>query len=359
MSNTKKSQQSARTRGANKTKTKPSKNNRNQLKLVTPGKLAAAPTATGRVNTTRKPAIRSKPNGDCLIRHREYIQEITAGAGSPATSFKVESLPINPGMLATFPWLSRIATRFEKYQFKHLKFLFETEAPTALGGSLMLGVDYDASDLAPSTKVQVMAYENSVRSPPWQECTHSSRQLDLSNQKGYYVRDSALPANQDIKLYDTGNLFVCSQNVATANSLLGELYVEYEVLLMTPQIGSDVQLASSLSGTAGSAVSIVTTGQIISGNMIISQVANLVSLQNLIVGNEYYLAVNAQTITAGAINIGSPIGLIPSTSLDLGSGVQLAGTFVASATSGSVELAAGGDITNVVFVIVPIPTLAF
>jgi hypothetical protein len=197
--------------------------------------LATVSTAMSRSTVTRKPNIRSQPNGDCKIHHREYIKDITANSGTPS-AFLVESLAINPGIGSTFPWLSQVAQRFERYKFDKLHFIYETEAPSTLGGSLVLAIDYDSSDPAPISKQQALAYKNSVRSAPWNECKHSSAREDLSQQKQYYVRPGAVPANADVKLYDTGNLFVISQGVTTASAVLGELYVEYDVVLHTPAL---------------------------------------------------------------------------------------------------------------------------
>jgi hypothetical protein len=182
-----------------------------------------------------KPQMRTSSNGNCNIRHREYLKDIVAEGSSPSI-FTSQGFPINPGMAQTFPWLSQIAPRFEKYHFKKLRFCFETEAPTSLGGSLILTLDYDASDAAPTSKVQAMAYKNAVRAAPWEECCHDSAAEDLSQQKQYFVRSGVNPVSTDIKLYDVGNLFVCSQNVVTGGATLGELYVEYDVELMTPQL---------------------------------------------------------------------------------------------------------------------------
>lgn len=210
-------------------------------KNVGPGKLSTAPVAIGRQNRSPKANIRSMSNGDCRITHREYIQDVTAQGASPSL-FKSEGFPVNPGMPNTFPWLSQIAPRFEKYLFHKLIFRFETEAPTSLGGSLILTLDYDASDPAPASKVQAMSYKNAVRSAPWEECSHFSAKEDLSQQKAYFVRSGSNPVSTDIKLYDVGNLFICSQNVLTGGATLGELYVEYDVTLQTPQL----QLPSAL-----------------------------------------------------------------------------------------------------------------
>jgi hypothetical protein len=222
--------------GQKQNKSKNGNGKRNMVpKPSLPGRLASAPVAQQRAQRMLKPQMRSQPNGDCRIRHREYIADMVAEATSPSI-FKAEGFPVNPGLSGTFPWLSQIAPRFEKYRFDSLKFDFQTEAPTSLGGSVILTVDYDASDIAPTSKVQAMAYKNAVRSAPWEESCHVSAKEDLSQQKAYFVRSAAAPAASDIKLYDVGNLFACSQNIVTGGATLGELYVEYDVLLMTPQL---------------------------------------------------------------------------------------------------------------------------
>jgi hypothetical protein len=74
----------------------------------------------------------------------------------------------------------------------------------------------------------------------------------LAQQNAYFVRSGALAANNDIKLYDVGNLFACSQNIATGGSTLGEIYVDYVVVLMTPQVGSsDASVDASIVSGAG------------------------------------------------------------------------------------------------------------
>jgi len=177
--------------------------------------------------------VNSSRNGDCTVSHREYIKDIVAGTGTPSV-FSVEQLSCNPGQAGTFPWLSSLAQNFESYRFEKLKFDYETEAATSLGGTLVMALDYDASDASPQSKQIMMAYRGSVRSAPWTECCHSSDREDLNKQKSYYVRPGPQPVNTDIKMYDTGILFVASQGVSTASSTLGELYVEYTVRLMTP-----------------------------------------------------------------------------------------------------------------------------
>lgn len=196
-------------------------------------KSVSAPVAKARVRRAQRPRVTPFTNGDSRVRHREYIMDLVAGAGSPS-AFDVQSLPVNPGQVSTFPWLSRIAANYESYRFDSLKFCYETEASTALGGSLVLAFDYDAADPAPTSKQQALMYRSSVRSAPWTACEHKSIMEDLRKAKSNYVRPGAQPAGTDVRQYDIGNFFAISQGVSTAGATLGELYVEYDVVLMTP-----------------------------------------------------------------------------------------------------------------------------
>jgi hypothetical protein len=207
----------------------------------------AAPVSQSKIVRTQRPKMTTLRNGDAVIVHREYIDEIIGGAGSPS-AFNGQIFDINPGQASTFPWLSKIAANYESYSFKKLKFDYETEAASSLGGSLVMAVDYDATDAPPLTKQQAMAYRGSVRSAPWAACQHSSMLQDLSKLKTNFIRPGAQPAGTDLKTYDIGKLFVISQGVGASAATLGELYVEYEVWLLTPVydgIGSSVVVGGS------------------------------------------------------------------------------------------------------------------
>lgn len=204
-------------------------------------KAVSVPVAKGKVVTGSKARMTTAPNGDIRIAHREFVRDI-----SGSVAFTALVLAVNPGLNGSFPWLSTIAKSFESYRFSKLKFCFETEAPTSSTGTVLMAIDYDANDATPTTKIQAMAYRSSVRSPPWSDSCHDSLREDLSKRKTYYVRQGSLTANRDIDLYDTGNLFICTQGQADT-SIVGELYVEYDCHLMTPQLGS-VQSGESVWG---------------------------------------------------------------------------------------------------------------
>jgi hypothetical protein len=165
------------------------------------------------------------------ICHREFISDIS----SSILFSVVKNLPINPGMSSTFPWLSQVAARFEKYRFKYLRFIYETDSSTFVAGSIMLVPDFDADDPAPISKSQALSYKSSVRTQLWEHCTCECAQIDLNAMKQYYIRTGNISQSVDIKTYDVGNMFVCSSGAETSNSC-GELWVEYGVDLISPNV---------------------------------------------------------------------------------------------------------------------------
>jgi hypothetical protein len=303
-------------RKAGNPQSKQNKNNNNSGKVTNSqlngvGKMSYAPVAKSRMVRSSRPNIQSMRNGDCRIVHREYIQDVVANATGPPTTFSVATISINPGIQATFPWLSKIAQNFESYRFRKLNFCYETEAPSSLGGTLVLAVDYDAIDNVPLSKQQALAYRSSVRSAPWTECCHKSVSEDLHKLKSNYVRSGALPAGTDLKTYDVGNLFVVTQGVTTSSAVCGELYVEYDLDLLTPLYEPVFQTGSSVnaSGAGSTTTNLLGTSAVAAGSIGISHVNNVLTLTNLVVGSDFSLS----------------IGL---------SGVSISGTLAAAATSG-------------------------
>lgn len=210
-------------------------------------KRVSVPVAKATVRRTNNPVIRNMNlSGDIVVAHREYIADVNGSVG-----FSVDSYAVNPGQSGTFPWLSSIARRFESYQFDKLIFSFETESATSKSGSVLGALDYDASDNAPDSKVKIMSYRSAVRSPPWSNFSMESKRQDLSKRKSYYVRSSPLGSNQDIKLYDVGNFFIAKQGQSDT-SVIGELYVDYVVSLMTPQLSTSEDASAYFSGTGNS-----------------------------------------------------------------------------------------------------------
>lgn len=194
-----------------------------------------APVALGNKTYQSKPRYRSMGENLCVI-HSEYIGDI-AGSTEPFAVSK--TLAINPGLSESFPWLNQIAGRYESYKFLKLNYRFMTERPTTESGFVAIVPDYDPTDPPPASKSNAFQYESTAKCAPWENLLQASTPRNLSKRQTYAVRQSAVTATENVGLYDTGNLFICvGGNSGTVN--LGELWCDYELCLMTPQIDSNV-----------------------------------------------------------------------------------------------------------------------
>jgi hypothetical protein len=134
-------------------------------------------------------------------------------------------------------------------------------------------------------------------------------------------------------LYDVGNLFVCSQNVVTGGATLGELYVDYDIELLTPQLqlpsvdDVDTSVLSSLQGTTG-ALPLGTNPAIVD-----SQVSPLLSyntvsgLITFLKAGKFMFAFNAVGTVVSASTVTGTLGAVITgqriQSIDTGTGLDL------------------------------------
>lgn len=172
---------------------------------------------------------------EIVIDQDEFIGAVTV-AGQP--NFNVTSYSVNPGNSTTFPWLSTIAARFEKYQFERLDFYYKREvsefATNGQVGKVMMSFDADAADGPPTTKTQIEATRPHVDGMPSENISLIIPRRELKRlTSGFYVRPGLLPGSADIKTYDVGNLHVATQGIVN-NVEVGELHVAYRVKLFLP-----------------------------------------------------------------------------------------------------------------------------
>jgi hypothetical protein len=167
------------------------------------------------------------------IKHRELIATVTGTVAF--TNFG--SFFLNPGLAATFPWLSTQAASWEQYRFHKLCFEYITRAPTSSTGSIVLSPDYDPLDSAPTSEQQAMSYRDASEDAPWKDqevILDPTAMFPLGPRK--YIR-SAIIGGSDLKTYDAGVMHVSTTGQAGTDAV-GKLFVEYEVEFFIPQTGS-------------------------------------------------------------------------------------------------------------------------
>jgi hypothetical protein len=179
-----------------------------------------------------KPPLIRATRDTCNIKHREFLSNVT---GSVAFAIS-NTLALNPGLPATFPWLSLQAQGWEEYRFRSLKICYLTRTGSTTPGSVLIAPDYDSSDGPPLSEQIMSSYAQVVEDAPWKDIECVLKPPSMNNNVRHFVRTGPLAANQDIKLYDIANLFV---GVVDGTAVAwGKLWIEYDIDFYIPQLPS-------------------------------------------------------------------------------------------------------------------------
>jgi hypothetical protein len=223
--------QTRRMRKASQIQTVPAPMPRNN-NLQGAGRPRAAPAAYSVAQGTSEPRMSAQTRDGVRIVHRELVASIVG-----SSTFNVgTSLALNPGLAASFPWLSTQATGWEQFRFNKLKFCYYSRCATSTPGSIMMVPDYDAADGQPISEQIASAYRDVEEEVPWTPTFSCALNVNAMHPDGRrkFIRQGALASNLDIKTYDVGNMFVCSTDGTAIN--WGKLWVEYDVSLFVPQL---------------------------------------------------------------------------------------------------------------------------
>lgn len=178
--------------------------------------------------------VNSFNEGSIIVRHREYIGDVNG-----TVAFAKVSYDINPGIYRSFPWLAQIANAFEQYRWRGLIYEYKSTCSDAvLGtsttpsiGTVILATDYNSPDGNQFINKMVMEnHEFSNSGKPSINMIHPVEcSARLNPMTRLWVRDGAIGANQDLRLYDLGSFTIATVGFPGANASVGELWVTYEV----------------------------------------------------------------------------------------------------------------------------------
>jgi len=196
-------------------------------------------------------------NGDFVrIRRREFLQDISTSA--VAGAFVNYSFPINAGLHATFPFLNQVASNYEEFCFDGLVFEFISSASPYIAGSslgtVIASMEYNSTmpDFTSKFTMENSAHAISARIDKnlmyGVECAKGS-----NVQNCYYTRSGA--STLPLTTTDLGNfqLALAPSAAVPVSSVVGELWVTYDVILKRPYITGSTGLYHRYSG-AGTAL---------------------------------------------------------------------------------------------------------
>lgn len=197
------------------------------------GSTINAPVSTGTSMHHTEPVMTPLPFGQ-RVSHAELIGDMP----SYVDKFATVIYAINPGLAATFPWLSTLAAKYQQYRFRKLRAWFITRCSTDTAGSIMIAPGYVPSNGDPKSETELAAYEGATEGVAWGNMfTDLLPQLMHTTGAANFVRTGYVASALD--LFDVAKLFFASVGFA-AEAITGKLWLEYEVDLLTPTIRSDV-----------------------------------------------------------------------------------------------------------------------
>jgi hypothetical protein len=192
------------------------------------------------------PRVANRNNSEAfVINHREYVKDIYSGdyveGSTDSTEFKIESFRLNPANSELFPWLSTIAPNFQEYAITGMLVEYKTMASdlsTTLNlGTVIMTADYNALADPPLTKIAMENMENAGSVKPSMsnimpiEC--AKKLTSVSTHLFVGPVDAEVG---DARLYDMANIFIASLGIPRDNTVIGELWVTYEIAFYKPKL---------------------------------------------------------------------------------------------------------------------------
>jgi hypothetical protein len=182
--------------------------------------------------------------GRIVMSKREYVTRVV----SPPTpgDFSNGSYSINPGLSGVFPFLSQVAANYDEYEFRHLVFHYKPTISRASQsgamGSIVIACNYNAGSSKFGGYREMIEYMGAMECRICDEAVFGV-ECDPSKRAGKateYVRTGMVPVGEDIKTYDLGLFQIATADISAsdypAGTLLGHLFVEYEVVLGKPKL---------------------------------------------------------------------------------------------------------------------------
>lgn len=220
-------------------------------------------------------------NGSIRVVHREFVGFITTSGnrnntppGDSEGSFNFKKtgtrteVPkkfpqlLNPQNPNVFSWLSKIAGHFQEFKYNDLLFEYvSTSSSTITGsnpvvGSIICAVDYNSEtiNVNPWEQNQLENYDGTITARPSDNLVYKVNTKGPHVLKQYFIRQK--PGDVDDRFNNLGKLYIGISGTSTqssdanvAQSVLGKLYVIYDILLMKPKTFTDPVIAPDLTPT--------------------------------------------------------------------------------------------------------------
>lgn len=181
------------------------------------------------------------------VRHREYLFDVIT-SDTPG-AFTLQTIPIQPALLSSFPWLSASAENYQEYQLHGLVFEFKSNSYDALSstntasGTVIMATDYNVLDPPFANKFQMEQTQFTCSGKPSINLMHPIECSKLETPTSTLYTRAAPVTSGDLRLYDWGNFQIATVGMQGSSTNIGELWMTYDITLLKPKLNATVDVA--------------------------------------------------------------------------------------------------------------------
>lgn len=174
--------------------------------------------------------------GGIRVSGRELVAAVTVpvttGVFTLSTSFPGTSTTASAVSPSVFPRLSAYGPIYEYYIFHKLSYLFQSNQPTTQAGEIIMSVDYDPTDPAPTSTSAMMRDISSTMAN-----IYSDASLQVLKSLSRLPRYETTPAVINEPLQQCQGLLTVAVEgyVAAAITTVGYVIAQYDIEFFTPE----------------------------------------------------------------------------------------------------------------------------
>jgi len=180
------------------------------------------------------------------IVHREFLFDVVTAP--IAGAFNIQRVPLQPGLLISFPWLSATAENYQQYQLNGVVYEFKSNSYDALAstntasGTVVMSTNYNVLEPDFTNKFTMEQTQYTCSGKPSRDLLHPIECARAETPASILYTRAGPVTLGDARLYDWGNFYIATVGMQGVSTNIGELWVTYDITLLKPKLTNTVDV---------------------------------------------------------------------------------------------------------------------
>jgi len=180
------------------------------------------------------------------VIHREFLFDVITS--DVAGAFKIQTIPLQPALTSSFPWLAASAENYQEYKLNGCLFEFKSNSYNAISstntaaGTVVMSSNYNVLDPPFINKFQMEQSQYTCSTKPSLHLLHPIECAKMETPTSVLYTRPGPVSTGDLRLYDWCNFNIATVGTQGASTNIGELWITYDVTLLKPKLGSTVDV---------------------------------------------------------------------------------------------------------------------